>query len=138
MATYLLDTSAWLAHVFDEPGADEVTALFEDAEATIALSALSILEAHARFRVRNRDADFEEMLENYGPVFTRIYPVDESIVRRAIALRRAGTKRLSALDSLIAATAAQHNAILVHRDAHFMALPSETVTQLPLDVYGSA
>ena len=50
MSTYLLDTSAWLAHVFNEPGADEVTALFEDSEATIVISALSILETLAQVR----------------------------------------------------------------------------------------
>ena len=132
MSTYLLDTSAWLAHVFNEPGADEVTALFEDSEATIVISALSILESHARFRARNRPNEFREMLETYRLLFTRIYPADEAVALRAIALREAGGERIPAMDTLIAATAAHHNATLVHRDPHFGGLPEGSVAQLAL------
>jgi predicted nucleic acid-binding protein len=132
VATYLLDTSAWLAHVFDEPGADEVTALFADAEATIAISVLSILETQARFRAKNRVHEFREMLETYRLLFTRIYPAGEAVILGAIALREASTGRLPAMDSLIAATAAYHHATLVHRDPHFGGLPPESVVQLRL------
>jgi predicted nucleic acid-binding protein len=34
-----------------------------------------------------------------------------------------------AIDSLIAATAAHHGAILVHCDPHFLALPDEEIKQ---------
>ena len=132
MTTYLLDTSAWLAHVFGEPGADQVTTLFEDPDATIALSALSILEAHARFQVRGRDDDFGEMLETYRQLLSRIYPADEAVVLRALILRRAAAARLPAMDSLIAATAVYHNATLVHRDPHFAGLPENQPRQLTL------
>ena len=132
MATYLLDTSAWLAHVFDEPGADEVTALFADPETTIVISVLSILETQARFRAKNRAHEFSEMLETYRLLFTRIYPAGEAVILGAIALREASTGRLPAMDSLIAATAAHHHATLVHRDPHFGGLPPESVVQLLL------
>jgi predicted nucleic acid-binding protein len=132
MGAYLLDTSAWLAHAFNEPGADEVMALFEDPEATIAISTLSILETHARFRARNRTDEFRDMLETYRLLFTRIYPADEAIVLRAIALREAGKARIPAIDAMIAATAAHHHATLVHRDPHFGGLAEESVAQLLL------
>ena len=132
MATYLLDTSAWLAHVFGEPGADQVTTLFEDPDATIALSAPSILEAHARFQARGRLDEFEEMLEMYRQLLSRIYPVDEPVAIRAVALRQGTTTRVPAIDTMIAATAAHHNATLVHRDPHFAGLPAESVAQLSL------
>jgi len=132
MATYLLDTSAWLAHVFGEPGADQVTTLFEDPDATIALSAPSILEAHARFQARGRLDEFEEMLEMYRQLLSRIYPIDESVALRAVALRQRSTTRVPAIDTLIAATAAYHNATLVHRDPHFAGLPEGQPTQLVL------
>ncbi len=60
---FLLDTSAWLAHLFGEPGA---------------------------------------------------------------------TKRLPTIDALIAATAVQNKAVLVHRDPHFEAIPIEQLQQLKL------
>ena len=41
--THLLDTSAWLAHIFDEPGADTITALLEDMDNEVAISVLSIV-----------------------------------------------------------------------------------------------
>lgn len=137
MPTYLLDSSAWLAHVFNEPGADEVTALFDDPEATVVISALSILETQARFRFRNRPQEFNEMLETYRLLFARIHPADETIVLDAIALREASPGRIPAMDALIAATAAHHHATLVHRDPHFAGLPREGVAQLPLSTQRS-
>ena len=120
--THLLDTSAWLAHVFNEPGAGEVTALFENSEATVGISVLSLLETHGRFRARGQADEYREMLETYRRLFDRILPVDEAIVLRAIALREAAPARVPAIDALIAATAAQHAAALVHRDQHLATL----------------
>jgi len=47
----------------------------------------------------------------------------------AIKLRECATDRLPTIDSLIAATAAAHNAVLVHRDPHFTAIPAEMLKQ---------
>lgn len=132
MLTHVLDTSAWLAHVFDEPGADVITALFEQTDTELGISVLSILEAHGRFRVRGRAAEFDEMMEIYRQLFRWILPVSEAVALRAIALRQASTARIPAIDAMIAATAAHHHAILVHRDPHFGALPLESVTQQAL------
>lgn len=129
MLTHLLDTSAWLAHILDEPEGNEITALFEDSETEIGLSVLSILEVNAVFRRKNRSAEFNEMLEYYTLLFDRLIPSDEAVVRQAIVLREATPARLPAMDSLIAATAAHHEAILVHRDPHFLAIPDKSLKQ---------
>lgn len=130
--THLLDTSAWLAHVFNEPGGNEITVLFEAPDIKLSISALSLLEAHTRFRTLGRASEFDEMLTAYRPLFERILSIDEAVALRAIALREAATSRVPAIDALIAATAAHHNAILVHRDPHFGALPVEGIAQLAL------
>ena len=52
-----------------------------------------------------------------------VIPVDEAVLDLAFELRRTATARLALADCLIAATAAHHRAILVHRDSHFAALP---------------
>lgn len=122
MITHILDSSAWLAHIFEEPGADEVTTLFEDPETVIGISVLSLLEVHAQFRIRNLMADFHEVLESYRPLFSRIIIADEPVILRAVNLREAASARLPAIDSMIAATAALEGAVLVHRDAHFLSL----------------
>lgn len=133
MLTHLLDTSAWLAHILDEPEGDEITALFEDSETKIGLSVLSILEVNAVFRRKNRSVEFNELLEYYMLLFDRLIPSDEAVVRQAIALREATPARLPAMDSLIAATAAHHDAILIHRDPHFLSIPDTSLKQKLLE-----
>jgi len=127
--THLLDTSAWIAHALNESGSDEITYLFDAPDTVIGISVLSLLEAYAVFHKKGRVAGFNEILESYRLLFNRIVAIDEAVVLRAIALREATSKRLPAMDSLIAATAAHHGATLVHRDAHFLAIPGEQVNQ---------
>jgi predicted nucleic acid-binding protein len=131
--THVLDTSAWLAHTQNESGGDDITHLFEDPDTVVGVSVLSFLEVNAVFRAKGLEPEFHEILESYRQLFNRILPIDEAVVLRAITLRESAARRLPALDSLIAATAAHHNAILVHRDRHFSALPGDQVRQRYLD-----
>ncbi|MFO1422595.1 MAG: PIN domain-containing protein [Candidatus Competibacteraceae bacterium] len=62
-------------------------------------------------------------------MFDRLISVDEALVARAIALKRATTSRLPSIDALIAAAASLHEATLVHRDAHFQAIPVDWLQQ---------
>lgn len=132
MITHLLDTSAWLAHLFQEPGYEQVTDLLIDPDNRVGVSVLSLVEVHARMRHVRIERRFEEIVEQYREVFGPFLPVDAPIALRATALRQASTARVPAIDALIAATAAQHSAILVHRDPRFGALPLESVTQQAL------
>jgi len=61
------------------------------------------------------------------PLFERVLSVDLPLCPN-IELRRAAINRLP-IDSLIAATAAAHNAVLVYRDPHFSSIPGHLLKQ---------
>lgn len=103
---YLLDSSAWLAHLLGEPGMEQVNLLFDDSQAEINISALSIPEIYARLRAMDQQERWQEVWESYSALFTRVLVADEAVAFQAIALRSATTVRLPTIDGLIAATAA--------------------------------
>ena len=130
MPTYLLDTSAWIAHILQEPGWELISTLLKSDEDQVSISALSVIELHARLRSFGRQEEFSQVLEDYRDLFISVFPVDEPVALRAVALRQIATARVPTIDSLIAATAAHHNAALIHRDPHLAALPGEAVVQV--------
>jgi predicted nucleic acid-binding protein len=58
-----------------------------------------------------------------------VVAVDRAIALHAFTLGRKASKRLPLADALIAATAANREAVLVHRDPHFDTLPAEVLRQ---------
>jgi predicted nucleic acid-binding protein len=62
-------------------------------------------------------------------LFSAIVPVDEAVRSRAIQLRLSASDHIAAMDVLIGATASLNEATLVHRDAHFSALPAGLLKQ---------
>jgi predicted nucleic acid-binding protein len=130
---YLLDSSAWLAHLFDEPGAEQVNLLFDDPQNDIDISALSIPEVYMRLKSLARQTQWQEVWSVYSTLFTKILSTDEAIAHRAIDLRLATMNRLPTVDALIAATAAVHQLTLVHRDPHLAAIPPQHLRQIQLD-----
>lgn len=129
---YLLDTSAWLAHVFDESGAEEVDQIFTDPKIGVYLSVLSLLEVYVRLKAMGRQERWPAVYNTYAALFTKILPIDEQVVMAAIQLRAATPARLPTVDGLIAATAAVHNLVLVYRDLHLASIPVENVRQMRL------
>jgi predicted nucleic acid-binding protein len=127
--THLLDTSAWLAHLLRESGHEQVSSLLLEADNRVGVSALSLVEVHARMRHLKIEERFVEIVEEYRELFAQFLPVDDKGALRATTLRQESATRVPAIDSLIAATAAHHGAILVHRDPHFLALAGEEVKQ---------
>lgn len=128
--THLLDTSALLAHAFQESGWECVQALLDDPATEVAISALSFYEADRRLvAIGVTPGDRHEFMARWTAILDLIAPVDESVVRAACELRERLTGRLATVDMLIAATASVHKAILVHRDAHFAAIPAEHLQQ---------
>ena len=123
MITHVLDTSAWLAHLFQEPGYEQVSELLLEPGNRVGVSVLSLIEVHGRMRHLNIERRYDEVVAQYRDVFAQFIPVDEAIALRAVALRQAAAARVPAIDTLIAATAAHHAAALVHRDPHLAALP---------------
>lgn len=130
--TYLLDTSAWLAHLFGESGSREVRQIFNDPQSQVFVSVLSLLEIHSRLKTIRRQEHWPAIYKAYSALFANILPVDEQVAKVAIQLRAATPVRLPTVDGLIAATAVAHNLMLVHRDAHLSSIPGELLRQIKL------
>ena len=131
---HLLDTSALLAHFRNEPGAAQVQAIFENDDAEILLSAVSIAEFARRLHSLGAEpAETKDIIARYGQAIDEIIPVDAGVARASFELSLELPARLPLADALIAATAQSRHAILVHRDAHMRAIPSTLLDQLDLD-----
>ena len=128
----LLDSSAWLAHLFGEAGGDEVHALLSDEDSEVFLSSLSLPEVFARIHSLGKSEDWPLVWQNYQPLFQDILPVDDLVAFKAIELRQACPERLPTIDSLVAATAYHHGLVLVHRDPHLASIPTSLLVSVIL------
>lgn len=127
--THLFDTSALLCLYFREPGSERLAALLADPASDPGLSALSLTEFWAVLKRLGREDRMEQDWPALRPLFSEIVPATESVVLKALALRRVAMDRLPAMDAVIAATAAVHGAVLLHRDAHLRTVPAELLRQ---------
>ena len=130
--THLLDSSAWLAHLFGGPGVDEVTLLLDDPENQLNISALSIPEVFARLKFMDRQSHWTEVWEIYSHLFTKVIPAGDAVAHQAVQLRATTPERMPTIDALIAATALVHQLTLVHRDPHMTAISSPELDQMRL------
>jgi predicted nucleic acid-binding protein len=129
MLTHLLDTSAWIAHLQREPGWDVVSELLGDPQTQVGVSTLSLVELHAQMRSGGREDEFTDVVDDYRELFSQIASFDETIALLTVSLRQSAETRVPAVDAMIAATAAHHGAILVHRDPHFLTIPGNLLRQ---------
>jgi hypothetical protein len=125
----LLDTSAVLAFFFGEPGAIRVRDVLSEPRTAVAMSVVTPGEFWSRLRAEHAEARFDEEWRRLNDLVPAILPVTLSIVLRTIAIRRAATARLPYVDALIAATAVEHDAVLLHRDPHFLSIPAPHLSQ---------
>ena len=133
MATHLLDTSALLAHYFDEPGAAEVESLWQESKNRIAICVLTLPEFRSRLRQEIKDhEEVDQAYSLYVDSLTSQIAIDRSVAETAAEIRDATKTRLPLIDAVIAGCARQASAILVHRDPHMDTIPKEIVTQLRL------
>lgn len=130
--THLLDSSAWLAHLFGEPGVEEITLLLDDPGNRLHISALSIVEVFARLKSMGRESHWTEVWKIYSELFSSIIPADDAVAHRAVQLRAVTSERLPTVDGLIAATAVVHRLTLVHRDPHMTAISDSDLSQMRL------
>ena len=131
--THLLDTSAVLAYYLKESGWDVVHELVFATDTTLAVSSLTWMEFKVRLQTLVSDEDQRmEASDLYRALLGSGIPVDDSVVARALHLREEAHQRLPNADALIAATAAEHGAVLVHRDPHLAAIPGSVLPQLIL------
>jgi predicted nucleic acid-binding protein len=129
---YLLDSSAWLVHMFDEPGVDQINQMFDESSAQISISVLSIPEIAAKLKSLGQDARWPEVWQNYKLLFNKVVPVDLEIAQKAVDLRSTASQRLPTVDALIVATALVHKLTVVHRDVHIGAIPGSLLRQIQL------
>lgn len=128
--TCLLDTSALLSHFRGETGATRVQELFEDDNIQIAIASITITEFSRRMvELGAGRGEINQTLDSYGRMLAEIIPVDAPIATLAFELGLRSSTRLPLADALTAATAAHRNAMLIHRDPHFSALPQDAVQQ---------
>ncbi len=131
--THVLDTSALLAHYFDEPGAMIVHRLWAKGQKP-GICAVTIAELKGRLTQEMEDAEeLESTAEAYLGDLTVCLPVDRSVAELAWQIREATPDRLPLVDALIAATARAAGAILVHKDPHMAKIPEGLVKQLRLE-----
>lgn len=119
---YLLDTSAVLTLIEDEAGAERVETLLRTMP--VLLTWLTLLEVfYITFQEQGQaEAERRYALLKILPV-THLETVDEPILLTAGRFK--AERRLSIADALIAAYAAQYQAVLVHKDPEFSALAAE-------------
>ena len=131
--THVLDTSALLAHYFDEPGAEVVQQLWASLGQKPGISAVTVTELRGRFNQELSDSqEAENAAEAYLGDLTVCLSVDRAVAELAFQIRAATPQRLPLVDALIAATARAAGAILVHKDPHMARIPAELLEQVVL------
>ena len=129
----LLDTSALLIHFFKERGGDRVQDLLADESNEILIASVSITEFSRRLAAMGFGVDEARSRSlAYASLSERVIPVDTAAAVRAFELSSLGRGRIPLADALIAACASLGSAVLVHRDAHFRAIPEDLLQRVDL------
>jgi predicted nucleic acid-binding protein len=127
---YLLDISALLAHYRSESGAQRVQELFDGDENSILIASISITEFSRRMvDLGAIEHEIDAAMMAYGRLFAEVVTIDHHIAKAAFQLGQRASSRLPMVDSLIAASAASRNAMLIHRDPHFQSLAENLLLQ---------
>lgn len=133
MITHVLDTSAILAHYLGEPGADDVNAILARGPDTTGISLIALVELRGRLAEVVADPqEAERAFKLYSEMLATVLPFSRETADAAMDLRAATRPRLPLVDALVAASAKQHAAMLVHRDPHMATIPASLVSQIML------
>jgi predicted nucleic acid-binding protein len=131
--TYLLDTSALLAHYRNEPGGQQVQALFDRQEADLLVASVSLPEFARRLRDLGASAgQARDVLGRYLQALTDVVSIDAAVAGASFDLICEVHQRLPLIDALIVSAARSRKACLVHRDKHLRAIPAGVVRQIEL------
>lgn len=130
---FLLDTSALLAHARKEQGWARVAALFEESDCEILGSTVSLTELARRLRELGASVgEARGIAEEYRELLDEVVAVDTRVALAAFDIGCETPERLPLADALIAASARERGACLVHRDRHMAAIPTGVLQQLDL------
>jgi len=117
MVCYLLDTSALLTLHYNEQGADQVEAILRDTKANRYLSFISVTELfYITWQRKGKEEAYQSIVQLKMLPLQRVDPQEELLLQ---AGEFKALHSLSLADSLIAATALQMKATLVHKDPEF-------------------
>ncbi len=123
---YLFDTSALITLLEDEPGADQVAHILNNAKVWIPW--LALLEMHY---ITWQEKDEAAADDRYAYVqlmpVTILWEITEPILLTATRFK--ANHRLSLGDAIIAAIALQNDFVLLHKDPEFEALSAEIQLQ---------
>jgi len=117
---YVLDSSAWLALIEDEEGADFVQQILEKAksgEVDILVSFMSFMEV-TYITLQERDLGEADERVNLMAALP-ITRVESNSSLGILAAKLKAKYRISVADAWIAALAKERNATLVHKDPEF-------------------
>lgn len=118
--SYILDSSAYLALFEDEPGAEIVKQLLEQAKKGEIVVFTSFVSFTEIFYITLREKDEKEAKRRIKLMnMLAITRIESSQEIGLIAARLKATHKISFADTWIAATAIFYNAILVHKDPEF-------------------
>ena len=132
LTVYVLDTSAWLTLIEDEPGADTVQSLLEAAQAGGAILLTSFMSYMEVYYITRQERGVEEAQARIDLMTALPVLRIESSARLSVrAAEIKATRRVSVADAWIAALAGEHEATLVHKDPEFD-LVAELVQTLAL------
>ncbi|MBI3325853.1 MAG: PIN domain-containing protein [Nitrospinae bacterium] len=130
---YVLDTSAVIAYLANEAGAQEVTALLRRAErgqVELLLSFMSLMELeYNAMRRGGRELATDVLMKVRALPLTLSFTNDPPFLHEAALLK--ASYPLSVADALIAALARTARATLLHKDPEFEALTG-VIASLPL------
>lgn len=118
---YVLDTSAILALIEDEPGADRVQEVLAREE--VLLPWLVLLEAVYITRQERGEAESERryaLLQQLGAAI--LWEADQPTLLTASRFK--ADRKVSLADAVIAAFAVRHGAVLLHKDPEYETLAS--------------
>jgi len=118
--TYVLDTSAWLTLIEDEPGADTVQRILEEARTGESIVLVSFMTFMEVYYVTLQERGPEEARQRVElMVAVPALRVESNMSLGLVTAELKATHRLSVADAWIAALARDRNAILVHKDPEF-------------------
>lgn len=123
---YVLDTSAILAFLGEEPGADRVERLLRGARAgrhKVFVCSITLMEIfYTAMRAKGEDAAVQLVALVKAWPLEWVHP-DEKLLLQAGRLK--ASYRLSVADALVAAVAHRQGATLVHKDPELGSLGSQ-------------
>lgn len=123
---YVLDTSALLTLIEDEPGADRVEAVLRTAAVIIPwMCSLEVVYITQQKR-GVAEAERRYALIKALPV-THLWELEEALLLTAARLK--ASYRLSLADTIIAACALREQAILLHKDPQYEALVGQVALE---------